>query len=70
MAREYGFLEVLPVSEGRDDSAVTIELTRKLMRDHKELLGIYNIGAGNRGICTAIEESGRKSELVVVLHTN
>ena len=68
MAREYGYLEVLPVGEGRDDSAVTVELARKLLHDHQDLLGIYNIGAGNRGLHTAIEESGRKSEIAIVAH--
>lgn len=68
MAREYDFLQVLPVVEGRDDSVVTIEVVRDLLRTHSDLVGLYNIGAGNRGVIQALEDSGRKAEIVVVVH--
>ena len=68
MVREYDFLQILPVLEGRDDSTVTIEVVRDLLRAHSDLVGLYNIGAGNRGIIQALEDSGRKADIVVVAH--
>ena len=68
MVREYEFLQILPVLEGRDDSVVTVEVARDLLRSHADLVGLYNIGAGNRGIIQALEDSGRKADIVVVAH--
>lgn len=68
MAREYNYLRVLPVVDGRDDSTVTVEITRQLLQEHRDLVGLYNIGAGNRGIIEALEASGRKDEIAVVVH--
>lgn len=68
MEREYPNLSALPVREGRDDSATTARVARELLADVPDLVGLYNIGAGNRGLIEVIEESGRKSEIVVVAH--
>ncbi|MDR3374946.1 MAG: LacI family DNA-binding transcriptional regulator [Ancalomicrobiaceae bacterium] len=68
MARDYNDLQVLQVLEGRDDSTVTVDVLRELLRSHPDLIGLYNIGAGNRGIIQALEESGRKADINVVAH--
>jgi LacI family transcriptional regulator len=68
ITREYPHLRVLPVREGRDDSSITVTVARELLANNPDLVGLYNIGAGNRGLINAIEESGRKSEVVVVAH--
>ncbi|CAI9416242.1 hypothetical protein ANOBCDAF_03671 [Pleomorphomonas sp. T1.2MG-36] len=68
ISREYGFLKILPVIDGRDDSTVTIEVVRQLLRDHDDLIGLYNIGAGNRGVIEALGESERKDDIAVVVH--
>lgn len=68
ISREYGFLKILPVIDGRDDSTVTIEVVRQLLRDRDDLIGLYNIGAGNRGVIEALEESQRKDDIAVVVH--
>lgn len=66
MRPEFPALEVLPMREGRDHSATTARITRELLAAHHDLVAIYSLGAGNRGIIEAIEESGRA--LVVVAH--
>lgn len=66
--REYPTLEVLQAPEGRDDSAVTARLMHDLLAEHADLVGVYNVGAGNRGIIEALEASGRQAQTVVVAH--
>ena len=43
-------------------------MVRKLLREHSDLVGLYNIGAGNRGVIEALEESERKDDIAVVGH--
>ncbi|MDR3514916.1 MAG: LacI family DNA-binding transcriptional regulator [Azospirillaceae bacterium] len=68
MAREFPQLLILPVIEGRDDSAATRPLVAGLLAQHPDLVGIYSMGAGNRGIIEALEASGRQRDVVVVAH--
>lgn len=68
MAREHPNLTVLPVLEFRDDSARTRPATAQLLEQHPDLVGLYNVGAGNRGIAAALEESGRVGDIVWIAH--
>jgi LacI family transcriptional regulator len=68
VGREYQHLKVLPALEGRDDSTVTSGLVQELLATHPDLVAIYSIGAGNRGIIEAVETSGRQADIVVVAH--
>ena len=65
---DYPSLTALPVQEGRDQSARNEEIVRAMLRDVPDLLGIYNIGAGNRGIVTALDALGRSRDIVFVGH--
>lgn len=65
---EFPFLKTLPVIEGRDDAALTLLRVRELLDAHPDLLGIYNIGAGNRGLIQGLRELRKPGELVVVAH--
>jgi LacI family transcriptional regulator len=65
---EYGQLRVLPVAEGRDDNTANDAIVRRLLAEHDDLLGIYNIGAGNRGVAAALEAAGRADSLVYIGH--
>ena len=66
--QDYPHLVLLPAVEGLDDGRVAADLTRMLLSEHPDLVGIYSIGAGNRGIVEALEQSGRQHEIVVVGH--
>jgi LacI family transcriptional regulator len=41
---------------------------RRMLQETPDLLGIYSIGAGNRGIAAALEASGRARDIVFVGH--
>ncbi len=68
IASEFPGLEVLRPLEGRDDDATNQRLTEKLLAEHSDLVGLYNIGAGTSGIATALAESGRADHIVFVGH--
>lgn len=68
IAREYPDLELLPVREGRDEDARVEAVTEAMLREHADLVGLYNVGAGAPGIVAALEASGRAREIVFVAH--
>jgi LacI family transcriptional regulator len=68
MAAEYGRLRLLPPIEGHDLSQRTEPLVAKLLQREPDLVGLYSIGAGNRGIQAALERSGRAHEIVWICH--
>jgi LacI family transcriptional regulator len=72
--RQFGFLQILsseypdlaplPAVEGRDDNERTRAATASLLAHQPDLVGLYSVGAGNRGIAAALEESGRARDIV------
>jgi LacI family transcriptional regulator len=68
MAHEYSHLAVLPVRESRDDWARIEEMTRQLLAEHPDLIGIYNVGGGTRGIVSGLEAAGRAKDIVFIAH--
>jgi LacI family transcriptional regulator len=67
LASEYPNLTPLPAVEGRDDNERTHALAQALMAQ-PDLVGLYSVGAGNRGIAAVLEESGRAREIVWIAH--
>ena len=61
-------LHLLPVREGRDDDARVEALARALLAENPDLVGIYNVGAGNGGIVAALEAAGRARDVVFIAH--
>ncbi len=55
LAADYPVLAILPVREGRDDPDVARAAVAGLMAEHPGLLGIYSLGAGNRGLIAALK---------------
>jgi len=68
LSGEYPDLVVLPAREGRDDRKQNSALTSALLRDHSDLIGLYNAGAGNEGIASVLEASGRARDIVWIAH--
>ena len=68
MHREFSHLQVLPVREGRDDYLRNEEVAAQLLEETSDLVGIYNAGAGNRGVIGALEAAGRGRDIVYVAH--
>ncbi|WFE89118.1 LacI family DNA-binding transcriptional regulator [Roseibium porphyridii] len=65
---DFPHLELLKVREGRDDNARNQDLVQRLLNDHPDVAGLYNIGAGNRGAIAALQASGRARDIVFVGH--
>lgn len=73
--REMGFrqvlsenrerLEIVSFSEIRDDDALAYAAAMEHLGRYPDLAGIYNIGAGSRGIARALTELGREKVVFV-----
>ncbi|TBW40787.1 LacI family DNA-binding transcriptional regulator [Siculibacillus lacustris] len=68
ISADFPNLDLLAPVEGRDDDDHNRALTRRLLDEHPDLVGLYNIGAGTTGIGTALIESGRAKDVVFVGH--
>jgi LacI family transcriptional regulator len=67
MAEEFPRLAILPVLEGRDDPEAAHMLVSDALSKKDGIIGIYSLGAGNRGLIKALKE-GRGRPLTVVAH--
>ena len=65
---EYPNLALLPVREGRDDWQIVEAVARQMLADHPDMIGLYNVGAGTRGVVSALEAAGRQKTVVYVAH--
>lgn len=68
MAAEFPRLRLLPVLEGRDDPELTRSLVSKALSTSADIIGVYSLGAGNRGLIAALKAVRPKRELTVVAH--
>jgi LacI family transcriptional regulator len=68
LSSEYPDLVPLPAVEGRDDNQRTRAATAGLLARQPDLVGLYSVGAGNRGIAAALQESARAREVVWIAH--
>ena len=68
LAEDFPNLRIVELREVRDDLERSYAEAAALLAARPKLRGIYNIGAGNRGIARALEESGRAREVVFVGH--
>lgn len=68
LAGEHGSLQPLDPSIGRDDDAQNEVQVTRLLRKHPDIVGLYNIGAGNRGVAQALEKAGRSQDIVYIAH--
>lgn len=65
---EYPGLDCLPVLEGRDDAAVVRELLAGCLRREPGIVGIYSMGAGNRGVIDVLSSDPAYRDIAVVAH--
>ena len=68
MMSEFSHLELLPVVEGRDEDGRSEHLMMRLLADHADIVGLYNVGAGTPGVAKALIEAGRDRRAVFVAH--
>ncbi|WP_306141178.1 LacI family DNA-binding transcriptional regulator [Roseibium sp. MMSF_3412] len=65
---DFPHLELLKVREGRDDNEKNADLVKRLLKEHPDLAGLYNIGAGNRGVIAALSAGKPRKDVVFVGH--
>ncbi len=68
MAAEFSRFDILPILEGRDEDKRSEHLMVRLLSNHPDIVGLYNVGAGTPGVAKALMESGRAGEVVFVGH--
>lgn len=66
--REFPLLELIGPLEGHDQRQETEHLARDLLAAHPDLVGLYNLGAGNAGLIAALNASGRAHNVHVIAH--
>jgi len=59
MTEDFEPRVILDVLEGQDDPMLAEELVAICFNEHPDLAGIYSLGAGNRGLVTAVSAQGR-----------
>jgi len=67
MQEEFPALKVVGVREGRDDADTNYRLALALLKQHPDLVGLYNIGGGAEGVGRALKER-RRERTVFVAH--
>ena len=65
---DFPSLTLLPAIEGRDDAARNRHALAQVLAERPGVVGVYNAGAGNRGVIPALSDSGRAAELVFIGH--
>lgn len=68
MAQDFPGLAVLPVIEGRDDPVVVERQVSALFADRSDIVALYSLGAGNRGLVRALERQPAELRPVVIAH--
>ncbi|QBF30555.1 LacI family DNA-binding transcriptional regulator [Thalassococcus sp. S3] len=68
MAERFPHIQVLPSVEGRDDHELTARVTEQCLRLNEDVVGLYCVGAGLRGVTQVLRGRGQAHDLVVVGH--
>ena len=68
LASEFPEVEIVGPVEGHDEEAATQVAVLQLLAEHPDLLGLYNLGAGNSGLVPALEQRDPVGHLRVVAH--
>jgi len=68
MSLEHPHLSVLSAVEGSDHDGESEALMMRLIADHPDLIGVYNVGAGVPGVAKAITDAGRESAITFIGH--
>jgi len=65
---EYPNLTLLGPVEGGDQDGLNEGLMARLLAEHPDLIGVYNVGAGTPGVAKAISDAGRERQIVFIAH--
>ncbi len=65
---EFPNLEIVELREMRDDQETAFSEATQLLQRHRDLAGIYNIGAGNEGVARALKSYPTRGRIVFIAH--
>ncbi len=65
---EFPDLVPLPAVEGLDNAAVAEEALGAQLDAHADIVGVYSLGAGNRGVIAALRKRGLAGKICVIAH--
>ncbi len=68
MRQQFESVEVLEVIKGDDSDEATYEAARKLLPANPNILGVYNVAGGNRGLAQALAELRNPYRPVYITH--
>lgn len=68
MAERFADHAILPVIEAQDDPVLARRLVSALLDAHPDVVGIYSLGAGNRGLVAALAERPAQARPAVIAH--
>lgn len=68
IGEEFSGLEIVGLREGHDEDVENVRLMHDFVASVPELVGVYSIGAGNRGIGQVLQEQGLAGKLVFIGH--
>jgi LacI family transcriptional regulator len=68
METDFPHLQVLQAIDTRSDSVRSAQLTRELLAEHDDLVGIYCMGGGRSGIASVIAELPDAQRPCVIMH--
>jgi LacI family transcriptional regulator len=68
MRQQFKSVEVLEVIKGEDSDEATYDAARKLLEAEPNIVGVYNIHGGNRGLAQALAELKHAYRPVYITH--
>jgi LacI family transcriptional regulator len=68
MRQQFKSVEVLEVIKGEDSDEATYDAARKLLQAEPNIVGVYNVHGGNRGLAQALAELKHAYRPVYITH--
>jgi LacI family transcriptional regulator len=68
MRQHFESVEVLEVIKGEDSDEATYDAARKLLQATPNIIGVYNVAGGNRGLAQAVDELRPAYRPVYITH--
>jgi LacI family transcriptional regulator len=68
LRHEYPELQILEMVNGNDDADANFARFSEVIAKHPDLLGVYCVGGGQKGVAAALEAAGVAQSIVMIGH--